>query len=239
MSLPFTPEQFLGVFRQYNLAIWPLQVVAYVLGICVVALAVHRTRYSGRAIGGVLAFFWLWTGVAYHIVSFSPINPIARVFGALFVVQGILWLAFLVLRPKLSFRAGTQVIAVVGWVFVLYAAVIYPIIGMLSGHGYPNSPAFGLAPCPTTIFTFGLLLWADAKVPKYLLVIPLLWSLIGFMAALSLGIREDYGLLVAGLVSTALIVWRDQRSTASWAHTDTSPSLPLVGVLGEEQRSSR
>ena len=98
----------------------------------------------------------------------------------------------------------------VGWAFVVYAMVVYPIIGALSGHGYPNSPAFGLVPCPTTIFTFGLLLWSDRKVPKYLLVLPFVWSLIGFTAALTLGIREDYGLLVAGLVGTAMLIWRDE-----------------------------
>ena len=36
--------------------------------------------------------------------------------------------------------------------------------------------------------------------PMRLLVIPLIWSLIGFWAAISLGIREDIGLLLAGLL---------------------------------------
>ena len=35
--LPFTREQFLGVFADYNTAVWPAQVVAYVLGLIVVA----------------------------------------------------------------------------------------------------------------------------------------------------------------------------------------------------------
>jgi hypothetical protein len=214
MNLPFTPEQFVGVFQQYNLAIWPMQVVAYVLGVAAVALALRPMRYSGQIIGGILAFFWLWTGVAYHIISFSPINPAARLFGGLFVVQSILWLGILVVRPAHSFRARSDVFSLVGWIFVIYAMVVYQIIGALSGHGYPNSPAFGLAPCPTTIFTFGLLLWADRKVPKYLLAIPLIWSFIGFGAALSLGIREDFGLLAAGLIGTSLLFWRDSRKAA-------------------------
>jgi hypothetical protein len=44
-----------------------------------------------------------------------------------------------------------------------------------------------------------------------LLVIPALWSVVGFSAALSLSIAEDYGLLVAGLVATLMIGWRAQR----------------------------
>lgn len=35
--LPFTREQFLGVFNDYNTAVWPAQVVACVLGLAVVA----------------------------------------------------------------------------------------------------------------------------------------------------------------------------------------------------------
>jgi hypothetical protein len=87
--------------------------------------------------------------------------------------------------------------------------LIYPVLGYFLGHVYPHSPTFGL-PCPTTIFTFGLLLWADNKVPKYLLVIPLLWSLIGFLAAFQLGVLEDVMLLITGLVATTLIWYRDK-----------------------------
>jgi hypothetical protein len=92
----------------------------------------------------------------------------------------------------------------------LYSFVIYPILGYLFGHVYPKNPTFGL-PCPTTIFTFGLLLWTDKIVPKYVLVIPSIWSLIGFVAALFLGIKEDYGLLIAGVLGSILILIRDRK----------------------------
>ena len=113
-------------------------------------------------------------------------------------------------RPELTFRARPGLIPVVGGLFLLYTLAIYPVLGWMSGHAYPRSPMFGVAPCPVTIFTFGLLLWTTGRVPKYLLVIPLLWSLLGFSAASSLGIREDYGLVVAGVLGTALLLWRDR-----------------------------
>jgi hypothetical protein len=43
--------------------------------------------------------------------------------------------------------------------------VVYPLLGIRFGHSYPRAPLFGVAPCPTTIFTFGLLLWATRSVP--------------------------------------------------------------------------
>ena len=88
---------------------------------------------------------------------------------------------------------------------MLYALIIYPILGYLFGHKYPYSPTFGL-PCPTTIFTFGILLFVNKKIPVLVLIIPLLWSIIGFGAALNLSIYEDYGLLIAGILGFILLV---------------------------------
>lgn len=40
MNMPFTAGQFLGVFEKYNLAIWPMQVIAHLLGIAAVLLTI-------------------------------------------------------------------------------------------------------------------------------------------------------------------------------------------------------
>jgi hypothetical protein len=210
--LPFTVDQFLGVFQQYNQAIWPMHIVAYILGIAVIILAAKKTRYSDQAISVILACFWAWMGIVYHLMYFSTINGAALGFGVLFIIQAILWLVFGVIRPKLSFQLDTNPYALTGVVLIVYAMLVYPLIGTLLGHGYPRSPSFGVAPCPTTIFTFGLLLLTTARVPKTLLVIPFIWSLLGFSAAQLLGIREDVGLIVAGVLSVGLLLWRDHTT---------------------------
>ncbi len=113
-------------------------------------------------------------------------------------------------KKKLSFKYKSNFYGMVGSVFILYALIIYPILGYLLGHVYPKSPTFG-APCPTTIFTFGLLLWTDKKFSKYLLIIPLIWSIIGFSAAVNLSVREDFGLVVAGILGTISLLVRDKK----------------------------
>lgn len=213
MDLPFTIERFLDVFETYNLAIRPMQVVAYALGIAAIFFVVKKTSYSDRLISGTLSFFWLWMGVVYHLIFFSEINNAAYIFGAFFIIQGILFFVAGILKPRLSFRFKPDIFSITGSMFILYAMIIYPIIGTLLGHGYPRSPSFGVAPCPATIFTFGLLLLTDRTVPKYVLWIPLLWSIIGFFAAIKLGIREDIGLLVAGLISVGMILFRDRQKS--------------------------
>jgi MFS family permease len=208
--LPFTVDQFLHVFEQYNQAIWPMQIAAYILGIAALALVATKTRYSDRAISVILAFFWAWVGIVYQLMFFSTINGAALGFGVLFIVQGVLWLVFGVIRPKLSFHWETNRYTLIGAVMIVYAMLVYPVLGALLGHGYPRSPSFGVAPCPMIIFTFGLLLLTNAKVPKSLLVIPFLWSLLGVSASYQLGVREDIGLLVAGVLGVGLLIWRDR-----------------------------
>jgi hypothetical protein len=210
--LPFSTDQFLDVFRQYNQAIWPLQIVAYVLGLVAIGLAATPSRPSHQIISAILAGFWAWMGIVYHILFFRTINPAALGFGALFLVQALGWLFFGLVRPRLTFALDATPYTAAGLVMIVYAILIYPLIGAWLGHGYPQSPSFGVAPCPTTIFTFGLLLCTSARVPRTLLIIPALWALIGFAAALTLGIREDIGLLLAAGVAVPLLLWRDRTA---------------------------
>jgi hypothetical protein len=76
-------------------------------------------------------------------------------------------------------------------------------------HIYRRSPTLGL-PCPTAVFTFGILIWADKPVSIPVLIVPFVWPLVGLTAALNLGIKEDTGLLIAGLVATSCIVARNR-----------------------------
>jgi hypothetical protein len=87
--LPFTPEQFLAVFVNYNTATWPSQIAAFLLGLTAVVLLPRRVPGSDRAIAAILAAMWLWTGFAYHGVWFSKINSAAYLFALLFIIQGI------------------------------------------------------------------------------------------------------------------------------------------------------
>ncbi len=210
MNLPFTMDQFLSVFEQYNKAVWPAQIILYLLGLTAIYFSFRKSALSNRLIAAILGFLWIWIGIAYHWSFFTAINPAANVFAALNVIQGAVFLVFGGFYQRLSFHFKPNLYGIIGASLVLYALIIYPALGYAFGHVYPQSPTFGL-PCPTTIFTFGLLLWTDKPVPKSVLIIPFLWSLIGATAALTLGVREDIGLLVAGIVGLILLVLRDTR----------------------------
>jgi hypothetical protein len=210
MQPPFTVDEFLRVFTAYNEAFWPAPLIFNALAIIVVVLAASRHLHAGRWIAGVLAALWAWMGVVYHWIHFAAINPAAYVFGALFVLEAILLFRGSVADLNPSFRPRRDLFGFAGAALVFYALVIYPILGYLSGHTYPEAPTFGL-PCPTTIFTLGVLLWSDSRLPVWLVAIPLVWAVIGSFAAITLTITEDYGLLAAGVVAAALILTKNRQ----------------------------
>lgn len=210
MDLPFSLADFLTVFKTYNQSIYPLQIVFYFAVFACIYLLFTKNKNINKIISIVLSFFWLWMGIVYHIIFFSAINKAAYIFGAFFIMQGIMFAGCGLIRKKLSFEYTKTNVNNVGIILISYALIIYPVLGTFLGHSYPYSPTFGL-PCPTTIFTFGVLLFANKKMPPHLLFIPLLWSVIGFTAALNLTIYEDIGLLVAGLITLILLLFSNRN----------------------------
>ncbi len=205
MTAPFTIEQFLGVFAAYNTAIWPVQIVAYILGLAAVAALWLKWRLTRRLIPSILAIMWAMNAIGYHYLFFSAINPAATLFAGFFLLQAVLLAASAVSAKAMRFETRRDFRSIAGAAFIIYAMLIYPILGVWAGHGLMKGPMFGVAPCPTTIFTIGMLLLARGRRVALLSIIPLLWSLVGLAAALQLGIPEDFALPAAGAALIAAL----------------------------------
>jgi Family of unknown function (DUF6064) len=209
MKAPFTLEQFLAVFKHYNGGVFPMQILFYLISIFAIYLVLKPNIHANTIISLIMAFLWLWMGVVYHLIYFTEINKLAYLFGALCIVQSILFVVLGVFQSKFSFQFNADKFGIMGMSLIVFALIIYPILGYFLGHFYPSSPTFGL-PCPTTIFTFGILLLNEKKCPILILIIPCMWSIIGFMAAFQFGILEDTGLIVASLITTSLLIYRNK-----------------------------
>ena len=199
MQLPFTVEQFLKVFETYNDSIWPFQIVLYLLAFIAVTVIMMKTKNSGKVAMSILVMLWAWMGLVYHIFYFSAINRAALVFGILFLIQSLIFFHFGVTGDRIQLKSNSRLPGIAALAFVAYALVLYPFISHSTGHTYPGTPTFGV-PCPTTIFTFGILLYCVNRIPWYVMLIPYLWTVVGFSAALNLSMHEDFGLVVAGAV---------------------------------------
>lgn len=211
MNMPFTQTEFKQVFATYNESIWPAQIIAYLFALSIMVMISRQSRRTNTLICAILAAYWIFVGIVYHIMHFSTINPAAYAFGVLSVIQGILFIFNGIISDRLRFGYTKGIALWTGLVLIIYSMIIYPLLGGIFGHVYPESPVFGVAPCPITIFTFGILLLTIHKIPKHLLVIPAIWSLIGFTAALKLGIYQDFGLPVSALIAIPILL-RNQTS---------------------------
>jgi hypothetical protein len=207
-------ERFFELIRSYNTAIWPMHVVTIVLGVVAAILALRHTRESDKIIAGILAFLWLWSGVVFLVIFLGSWTPAFFGFtvpgfgymsGALFIAQGVNFAYFGLLRSSLSFRATADVYGVIGTIMVVYAVIVYPVIGWATGHPYPGYPMFGTAACPVTIFTVGMLLWTNRRMPSLTPIIPTIWGLTGILAVVSIKVWADAGLFLAGILGVFIL----------------------------------
>ena len=210
MKIPFTIEQFLKVFKEFNLAVWPVQIILYIFALATIFFAIKRAKGSNKIVSVALSFFWLWMGIVYHLIFFTTINKAAYLFAIFFVLQGLLFFFLGFLKHKLLFNFQATLQGVTGIILIVFALIAYPILNFIFDHIYPYSPTFRL-PYPTVIFTLGLLQWTKAKNTLIILLIPLFWSFVGFFAAFSLKIYEDTGLVIAGIITIITAIVKNRK----------------------------
>jgi hypothetical protein len=211
MQLPFTTEQFFDLLAAYNGALWPAALALWLTSMLVSVLLLAQRRGVDRWISALLVAHWAWSALAYHGALFTRINPAAWTFAALFLVQAALFFSLGVVQARLSFAPWRSAWAPLAWGLIAYS-LAYPAINAIDHHSLSRIPTFGL-PCPTTIFTAGMLMLATPR-SWVLSTVPVLWSLIGGSAAALLGVRADYALPLAGLGLTIFTVWPASRRSA-------------------------
>ena len=196
MQLPFSEHQFLDAFGAYNTALWPGGVALWIASLVALVLVVRGSKIN-RPVSLLLAVHWAWAGIGYHFTFFAPVNPAAGLFGALFLIEAVLlgWAAFG--RGPIQYTWARTPRHVVGASLAGFA-LLYPALAMMFVQPYPRTPTFGV-PCPTTLFTIGLLMMSAPPRWRFA-IIPLLWTLIGGSAAVFLGVAIDLMLLVATVV---------------------------------------
>lgn len=207
--ISFTPEVYFALFEHYNLAIWPTQLMAYALGVLALALAFSKSPLSSRIMGGVVTLFWLWNGLVYHALYFTQINFMAPVFAAFFVIEGLLLAWYFVFRGDVELRADRELASWAGIGLMIFAMVIFPLLGDLAGHGWPQAAVFGVAPSPTLVYSLGVLLLAQPRMPVLPAIIPILWALGSWL----LGIAEDFSLPLAGIATLVLLIRKNRRAS--------------------------
>lgn len=220
MNIPFTSAEFYGVFSAYNTAVWPMQLPLLALGVLAIVLLARQGKNTSVGISAILTFLWAWQALAYHLAFFTAVNPLAYVFAAAFMAGAAVFFWQGVIRRRLNFKPTVITNGWrgrVGWSLMIYAGFIYPAWTYLTGHHYPAFPTFGL-PCPSTLFTIGLLAFLVRPYPRSPFVVPVLWCFVGSQAAFVFDVTADLGLIIAGVLGLVLAVQsKDAAATSRYA----------------------
>lgn len=192
----FSPQAYFRMFAQYHARFFPFHAVLIASAAAVPFLA-HRSPRAERLIAGILAFWWLWVAIAFHLDRYTTINPAARYFAVLFVIQALL-LAWQCFRPGAPRPLPNT------WpsaVLFLVAALV-PLASRASGREWNQVELIATTPDPTAVATLAFVIAAGRK---GLAIIPLAWCAIGGATLWALDSPEAWVPLLSGLY--ALVVF--------------------------------
>lgn len=210
MDVSFTREQLFDVFAIANADTHMIPtMVGYAGALGWMALrwqrpSAHRVLFLG------LGLLWGWIGAGFFLGPFAVIAPSAGLFGGSFLVQAGLFL----LMARESDRTSGFPPTWQRWcgaTLEFYALVAYPLLGLFSGHDFAEIPWFGATPCPSTIWTLGVLVGAG-RLDRKGGVIPLLWCGVGMVAATKFDVMPDWGLGVSGVCVVVCALARPRAS---------------------------
>lgn len=201
--LLFSPDVYFRLLERYNQDIWPLQVIALLLGVILIWQVWRRDHFNGWLIAGGLALSWLWCGLVFHISYYASLNWVAPYFGALFILQGAGLLIWGMNRETKSQQEREIFTFYLGLGLIFFAVLVYPLLWLVDGHSWREVQIFGTSQNATLIATVGVLLCYRASL--ILLIIPLIFLVINALTAWLLG-SIDW--IVSGVVFTLIVlIW--------------------------------
>ena len=138
--MPFTHEQFLDLFGVYNTQLWFAVVALWLVSAAAVVLY-FRGQLTVVLAAALLAVHWAWSGLVYHGLYFTRINPAAWLFAALFVVEAGLLVWYARSSRRLTRLPRERRIGRL-WLADLFlvGSLAYPGLVLITGLAMPRAP---------------------------------------------------------------------------------------------------
>lgn len=209
--VPFSAEVYFRLIERVGETFWPLHVPALLLGLAALVLA---KRGKSRTAFVLLAVPWAWVGVTFLGQRYAELNWAGSWFAGAFLVQAGVLLSLAATGAGFErddgVASGRLAIAYyAGLLLAGFGAVIYPVIGPLSGFGPFQAETFGIHPDPTAVATLGIALVALRGVGMWLAaLIPMLWCLVTGLTLLVLDAAWAIVPLAAAALSAVLALWK-------------------------------
>lgn len=227
--LLFAPRTYWRLFELQIAALWPLPVIALLIGLSILALIRRPRRWSGRAIAVALAaawawiWVWVWVWVGWSFVGgrYAAINWAMAYAEPAFYAQAVLLVWFGALRNRFSLAAVRAGPALTGLALYLYALALHPLLAVISGRPLAGAEIVGVAPDTTAVATLGLLAMLPRSGPAApLLAIPVAWCLISWATLATIGTWEAWVPLAAVVAAIGARLWAAIRPPPSRAPRD-------------------
>lgn len=204
--LMFSADTYFRLFELVNRQWWPVALAGAVLPLVVLAAALRRQ--APRAAVALLAPAWSSVALLYLADGFAGIHWLGRWWAGAFLLQAVLWLAWLVVARPACAAHGTMRVAGLLWMGV---ATAWPALSLALQRPLWQAEVVGLAPDPTVLLSLGLLLTLQpARLGALLLVLPLAWCL--FSGATLWALAQPHALVLplAGVAAalTCLVLRR-------------------------------
>jgi hypothetical protein len=201
--LMFSAQTYHRLFELYNVAMWPIQLLAGAVGVAILACVARGGPAASRLVAGLLAICWLWVAWAFHAERYAAINTAAPWFAIGWMIEALLllWCATGRGTPGIGPVRGIVAGAALG--LVLFAMLGYPLLAAAYGRPWRQMEVFGVAPDPTALATLGLVL----LMPRgrwLLLPIPLLWCAISGATLATMGAADAWIAPSAALLALTL-----------------------------------
>jgi len=196
-------EVFFKNVSAYNVSIFPMQIITLVVAVILTYLLFVRPgAIVNKLIKVYLSLTFVW------FVFMFPFEGVLKItFGLLHLAIAIFFFID-IFTAKTEFKfpetSGKRTFMLF---FIFSAFALYPLIEYMSGHIYPKVLLFGVAPCPTVIFSLALLIGAVPKVGKIiyiLLIFPAIFS--GLSVPIMLGVWADLLLLFTGVYGLITLI---------------------------------
>lgn len=215
----FSPTTYFRLYELHNAALWPLQLIMVAVAFALLLLTRQKAPGSGRKIGLILGLLWMVVAWWFMYKHYGQINTAAPWISIIFSVEVLALLGGAIIASTSLDRIAWQSVSEAwpGLMLFLYALLVHPMVGLLSGRPWNGMELFGIAPDPTAIGTLGILLMGRGMGLRLLALIPLLWCLFSGLTYLAMGL--PYGLLTPAVAVfawlAAILLHREDQSRNS------------------------
>lgn len=198
--IPYSADAHQGLFAFYYLDTSPAHLIALPFGFVIAVMLARHSKRGPVASRLIIAAFWVWTGAIFYGQYFIDLNWAAKYFGYVFIGQGgLIATHTLINRNKIC--RPESLTRVIGGALVVLGMALSPTIAAIMETPISHAHLFGITPLPLIIATVGVFMVTLSRIPPWILIIPIIWTVWEILTAQTLGLWHDFALAIFALVA--------------------------------------